>query len=548
MEQWWLRIVLFSVILKSLLMPTYHSTDFEVHRNWLAVTYNLPLSKWYYENTSEWTLDYPPLFAWFEYLLSQVAVIIEPQMVVIRKQGYDSLSTILFQRGSVVITDLLLAYAVKEYCRHLVRRGSVSVQSCLTLVLLIIFNFGLLIVDHIHFQYNGFLFGILLLSITKLSEGHTLEGSFWFAILLNFKHIFLYLAPAYFFYLLRAYCFKAAVPEKKDKQLKIFGVNLWDFSPVSLVNLGIVVVIVFGASFGPFIAMGQLPQVLSRLFPFKRGLCHAYWAPNFWALYNAVDKALIVLGSKLGFTSKNIIGKQASMTGGLVGQSEHVFLPSVPPVVTMVLTLLSIMPALLHVWFRPSGVTGFLRCLILCAFGSFLFGWHVHEKAILMVIIPLSLLAVVDRPAARVFLILSTTGHLSLFPLLFRPQETPIKICLMLMFTIFTFYSLCAVHCGESSKTSSISALFTLPIVEWYEAWYLYGLVGLKFYCSAIHPLTVLSLKLPFLPLMLTSVYCAVGVVWGWILFYCQTLRGKSSVVSTFQVTGMARKTSKKNQ
>ena len=33
-----------------------------------------------------------------------------------------------------------------------------------------------------------------------------------------------------------------------------------------------------------------------------------------------------------------------------------------------------------------------------------------------------SLLAVVDRPAARVFLILSTTGHLSLFPLLFRPQ------------------------------------------------------------------------------------------------------------------------------
>ena len=31
------------------------------------------------------------------------------------------------------------------------------------------------------------------------------------------------------------------------------------------------------------------------------------------------------------------------MTGGLVGQSEHVFLPSVPPVVTIVLTLLSIM-------------------------------------------------------------------------------------------------------------------------------------------------------------------------------------------------------------
>ena len=40
-----------------------------------------------------------------------------------------------------------------------------------------------------------------------LIKRNTLLGGILFAILLNFKHIFAYLGPAYFVYLLRSYCF-----------------------------------------------------------------------------------------------------------------------------------------------------------------------------------------------------------------------------------------------------------------------------------------------------------------------------------------------------
>ena len=62
----------------------------------------------------------------------------------------------------------------------------------------------------------------------------------------------------------------------------------------------------------------QIQQLFNRLFPFGRGLCHAYWAPNFWVFYIILDKVLAFLLRKVGF---NIAIPEASFTGGLVGDS-----------------------------------------------------------------------------------------------------------------------------------------------------------------------------------------------------------------------------------
>lgn len=76
------------------------------------------------------------------------------------------------------------------------------------------------------------------------------------------------------------------------------------------------------------------------------------------------------------------------MTGGLVQEFSHEVLPNITPLTTIILTGLMMVPFLVKLWTLKHPLN-FLRCLVLCALTSFLFGWHVHEKAILMAIIPL---------------------------------------------------------------------------------------------------------------------------------------------------------------
>ncbi|KAK4738478.1 hypothetical protein R3W88_002175 [Solanum pinnatisectum] len=488
----WVSLV--ATCIKFLLIPAYHSTDFEVHRNWLAITHSLPLSQWYSDETSPWTLDYPPFFAHFEHFLSFFASLVDPIMVNLQHGlNYKSQPTILFQRLTVIVSDFVLVFGIYRLTRNLGYKERVLIW------VLVIFSPGLMIVDHLHFQYNGFLLGILLISLSALEEGKDLLGGFVFAVLLCFKHLFAVAAPVYFVYLLRHYC--------RGGLIRGFG---------RLVIMGTAVVAVFAAAYGPFLYHGQIQQVFHRMFPFGRGLCHAYWAPNFWVFYIIFDKVLAFSLVKMGFSVQT---PTASFTGGLVGDSSpFVVLPRITPMVTFSIVLLAIAPCLIKAWKdpQPRMITRWIAYAYTC---GFMFGWHVHEKASLHFVIPLAIISLKSVEDAKHYFYLSIVSCYSLFPLLFEAQEYPIKVLLLLLHATLMwigFSSHFTTTNRKAAETEQTRYDKTRFIVGWFGKLYLLGLVAVEIYGQFVHPI-LFAKRLPFLPLMMICIYCAFGMMYSWI-------------------------------
>lgn len=116
---------------------------------------------------------------------------------------------------------------------------------------------------------------------------------------------------------------------------------------------------------------------------------------------------------------------------------------------------------------------------------------------------------------------LGSTKSVGLLPLLCLAQ--------VLLLVLYAFMGACLLRdyvtpiAASSSSGSSGAAkqgaeaaqAEGAPVLLPHEWAYLYGLVPLEVYCSMLHPL-LLHGALPFVPLMLTSVYCALGMVYAW--------------------------------
>ena len=551
---------------KILLMPSYRSTDFDVHRNWLAIARHLPLKEWYYNDvngTTVHTLDYPPTFAYFEYLLANNPVTnwllrhdyLDDRCLALLPDTNNTptVACIVFSRATVIASDLVLwwgswiASANAHVQVHHNNAETHSVQNKApryhrlylakrdvwlpTSFLLIVLHPGLLWLDHVHFQYNGMLFGIFLASIGYLLQGNNLRdnntatGDFhkchWkaavlFALLLTMKHLFLTLAPFYFVYLLRRYCLSWQ-PEPQRLQLQ----------PLRLLALGMYTGTTLLVPFLPFLK--QLPQVATRLFPFGRGLVHDYWAANVWALYTLVqDKVLPKLLPDL----KPLPQVEASTCASLL--------------------LVALLPGLYWGAWKAAAEENNVRLLlavVYSALASFQLGFHVHEKAILNAMIPLTLLVTMRRTITSttvripnhqdltdfrmLFWCMSAFGLLGLFPLLFRPAETPLKLVSYIAYLAVCYHVLLEQPPQTSNTTTSSSSdhgsssspkkktvssppgtalTLTQQAVLFLTTMLVMGIVMILEFV----PMKWFG-KLEFLPLLCTSVGCAAGLILCWL-------------------------------
>lgn len=382
--------------------------DYEAQRHWMEITLNLPAKEWYRNSTTNdlnyWGLDYPPLTAYQSYVHGLFLRIFHPESVsLFTSRGHESYFGKLLMRWTVLSSDILFLFPavfcfVVVYYTGRGRRSDIA-----WLIAMILLNPCLILIDHGHFQYNCISLGLTIGAVAAILSDKELVACVLFSLALNHKQMSAYFAPAFFSHLL--------------------GKCLRRRNPILEVSkLGLAVVGTFAIVWWPYIhSMDAFLGVLSRLAPFERGLYEDYVA-NFWCTTSVLIKW------KRLFTIKSM------------------------KLLSFWATILTCLPSMIQQIWSPSNL-GFLYGLLNSSFSFYLFSFQVHEKSILLPLLPASLLAL-EEPFH--FRWLTHYALLSMFPLMCRD-----KLILPYMALFALFYLLYYAPGGreDTRKMQSPSSL-----------------------------------------------------------------------------------------
>jgi len=400
---WWLIIgigILFRLVLAMYQPHSGKSSppmfgDFEAQRHWIELSKHLPISEWYFYDLEYWGLDYPPLTAFHHYLmgkLSDASGICPGCFDFEKSRGNQSFETIMFMRISVLIADLILyipiCYLILNSMHRLVGNGKQFMLECVALMCWP----SLILIDHGHFQYNTIFLALTLLSIYCLMKFQNQEQVIYLIIAcisfvssIMYKQMALYYSLPIFFYIL-------GITLRKPKQFIVVAIT---------------VILTFVCIFLPFAiqkdGISVILQVVHRMFPFKRGL-YEDKVSSFWC------STSILIKWNQYFDDKTLIR------------------------MSTLFTLLCLIPSCLHLFYKAIKLDClkvarvkkylmeiFLINLVIASFSFYLFSFQVHEKTILLPLLPSLLVFCMHiEPVAQFVPLLSLVSNFSMFPLFIK--------------------------------------------------------------------------------------------------------------------------------
>lgn len=282
-------------------------------------------------------------------------------------------------RATVIVSEYLVyVAALIIFLRHYSRNQGTGTLGLNAALVSILMQPATMLIDHGHFQFNTVMLGFVVASLSSVYAGRLLWSCIFFVLALGFKQMALYYAPAIFAFLLGS-CLSPRL--RIGRLIAISIVTVLSFAALfAPLLLGTLYDLYRGFDLPyrpppPFLAQRrisldtktpigaillQLAQVVHRIFPFARGLFEDKVA-NFWCTLHTVYK--------------------------LQQLEPYIALPRL----SAYLTFMAILPSMSVVACAPRASL-LPYAFASSAFGFFLFSFQVHEKSILLPLLPMTLL------------------------------------------------------------------------------------------------------------------------------------------------------------
>lgn len=360
--------------------------DYEAQRHWMEITTQLPISQWYFHDLQWWGLDYPPLTAYHSWLLGKIGSFINPTWFrLYSSRGLDDEKLKVFMRATVIASEYLVYIpAAVIFVRRFSRLYSLHAWDASLALVAILMQPATILIDHVHFQYNTVMLGLVLASMSSMVAGRLLWASVFFVLALGFKQMALYYAPAVFAYLLGVCVF----PRVNPRKLFLIGITtavsfaillsplfvgaLYDsyrgidarpelegFAAPLPIFSDVVKKLHLSHEAWYFPVIQQLAQLIHRVFPFARGLFEDKVA-NFWC-------------------ALNIAVKLRKYPQALLQRA------------SLLATLAAITPPCMIIFLKPKKELLPLT-FATTAWAFFMFSFQVHEKSVLLPLLPMTVL------------------------------------------------------------------------------------------------------------------------------------------------------------